>query len=215
MSGITERDLLAPLPMMSDARLPTEGERAWLAGFIDGEGTIGMTLGRNDRTIHVYLTIPNTNLANMARARVLLRSILGRDVRVSKPDRKDHRPIFVIAIQNQPEIKVIVELIRPWLVGKRPQADLMIEYIRVAPSRLVARSPSESRRRAIATGRYTELHHEFVRRMHLLNQRFAPGQWSDDTPATAGEGQSEWPDRSVDDDEDDQLKRWWRLHFGA
>ena len=89
MSGLTERDLLAPLPIMSDGELPTDCERAWLAGFIDGEGTIGMTLGRDDRTIHVYIMIPNTNLANMARARVLLRAILGRDVRVGKPARKD------------------------------------------------------------------------------------------------------------------------------
>jgi hypothetical protein len=134
---------------MSDGGLPTDGERAWLAGFIDGEGTIAMTLGRNERTIHVYLTIPNTNLANMARARVLLRAILGRDVRVGKPDRKDRRPIFVIAIQNRPDIRAILELVRPWLVGKRPQADLMMEYFKIAPSRKDACLESEVCPRAV------------------------------------------------------------------
>jgi hypothetical protein len=200
---------------MGDAQLPSDTECAWLAGFIDGEGTIGLGLDRRHRTIHVYLTIPNTNLANMARARVLLRSILARDVRVAKPDRKDRRPIFVIAIQNQREIKVIVELIRPWLVGKRPQADLMLEYIEAAPSRLIPRSPTRpSRPRATATGRYTTVHYEFVRKMHLLNQRFAPGEWSYDAPSATSEWPAQWPDPSLDD-RDDELKRWWKLHFGA
>jgi hypothetical protein len=201
--------------MMSDGGLPADCERAWLAGFVDGEGTIGMTLGRNGRTIHVYITIPNTNLANMARARVLLRAILGRDVRVSKPERKDHRPIFVIAVQNRPDIKAILEMIRPWLVGKRPQADLMLEYIKLAPIRMVPRSASNRRSHAVSTDRHTEVHYELVRKMHLLNRRFAPGQWSDDPPSVNSEGRLEWPDRSDDeDDKDDQLKRWWRLHFG-
>ena len=191
MSGLTERDLLAPLPMMSDGDLPADCERAWLAGFIDGEGTIGMTL-------------------------LLLRAILGRDVRVSKPDRKDHRPIFVIAIQNRPDIKTILELVRPWLVVKRPQADLMLEYIGLAPIRIVPRSPSNRRSRAVATDRHTEVHFELVRKMHLLNQRFAPGEWSEHRPSVTREGRLEWPDRSVDEDrEADQLKRWWRLHFDS
>lgn len=215
MSGLTERDLLAPLPLMGDARLPTDIECAWLAGFIDGEGTVGLGLDRNHRTIHVYLTIPNTNLANMARARVLLRSMLGRDVRVGKPERKDRRPIYVIAIQNQREIKSILELIRPWLVGKRRQADLMLDYIAAAPSQLVPRSPSKpDRPRATPTGRYTKAHYEFVRKMQLLNQRFAPGEWSYDSASATGEWPAVWPDPSLDD-RDDELKRWWRLHFGA
>jgi hypothetical protein len=200
---------------MGDARLPTDTECAWLAGFVDGEGTIGLGLGRNDRTIHVYLTIPNTNLTNMARARVLLRSILGRDVRVAKPARKERRPIYVIAIQNQREVKVIVELIRPWLVGKRPQADLMLDYIAAAPSRLVPRSPARTGRpRAAAIGRYTEAHYEFVRKMQLLNRRFAPGEWSNDAASATGDWPAVWPDPMLDD-RDDELKRWWKLHFGA
>jgi hypothetical protein len=51
--------------------------------------------------------------------------------------------------------------------------------------------------------------------MHLLNQRFAPGQWSDNWVPTASDAQSDWQDVTVDDDGDDQLKRWWRLHFGT
>jgi hypothetical protein len=41
--------------------LPSRLELAWLAGFIDGEGTIGLAAERRRKIISVYLIIPNTN----------------------------------------------------------------------------------------------------------------------------------------------------------
>jgi hypothetical protein len=195
-SQMNELLLLEPNTELFLGSLPTATESAWLAGFIDGEGTIGLAASKRTRIISTYLVIPNTNLDNMARVRVLLSALLGRDVRVAKGATKERRPIYVIAIQNQPDIKCVLEHIRRWLIGKAPQADLMLEYIRIAPGQ--------------RGQRYTDAHYELVNRMHVLNKRYAPGTWRlRDEAQDSGAPSTKTPNERPAD----TIKRWWRLRF--
>jgi hypothetical protein len=63
--------------------LPTIAELAWLAGFIDGEGSFGLHVNSKTRTIEPRLTVPNSNRRSIERVEVLLRALIGRELRIS------------------------------------------------------------------------------------------------------------------------------------
>lgn len=161
-----------PLPS-SFIPLPSDAECAWLAGFIDGEGTISLSVSRRTSCVRPYLSVTNTNLDNIGRARVLLRALIDHDLR-PLPRRSKHRPGFLLTATRHKDIHVVLKAIRPWLVGKRPQADLMLEYLDVCSDVLRRKIPGEVRDRTSVR----ELRQDYARRMRELNRRYGPGEWT-------------------------------------
>jgi hypothetical protein len=197
--------------------LPQTPALAWLAGFIDGEGTISLGVAKKTQTIRASVSIPNTNLRNIQRAEVLVASVIGHRIRIStKANTKSgHRPCYSIAVSAHADLEMLMVAIAPYAVGKWRHVDLMLEFLRIAPGsqnrsyldRLYGREPSKRPRR------YDVRHFDMVKRMQALNKRYAKGEWD---PAQEPEF-DEPPPRSPAPfigNSDDALKELFKRRIG-
>lgn len=163
--------------------MPEAPALAWLAGFIDGEGTISLSIARKTQTVRASVSIPNTNLRNIHRAEVLIAAIVGHRFRIGTSTkakaRVGRRPCYSINIGAHADIEMLLSAIGPYTVGKSRHLDLMLEFLKTAPGsqnrsyldRLYGRDPSRRPRR------YDARHYDMVKRMQALNKRFAKGEW--------------------------------------
>lgn len=101
----------------------------WLAGIIDGEGSISMTI-TNKRVYTPWVTIYNTDEKIILKVQSLLESI-GVSKPVHKFGRKNphHKPSYHIQISKHAEIKLLLDLVVPHLSGKRERAEIMLEFV--------------------------------------------------------------------------------------
>jgi len=148
---------------------PTATDLAWLAGFVDGEGSI-MLVRPCNQTVRTFFYLVNTDLANVLRARTIVAACVRRDV-VPACGANVGRPDYKLWIARHSEMRALLTAILPWLAGKRPQAELMLQYLRECSSML------DGRRRLRDTPELRARRHEFARRMAELNRRYAPGEW--------------------------------------
>lgn len=122
----------------------TEPEKAWLAAMIDAEGSIIMM--RSERTKNGFTrwycapglaVITNTNLQLIARVKAILQNRYVRvQTRILKLPRKRCYIVFVERIA----IADVLEALLPYLVAKRQQAKILIEFCR-AHDVLAVRTP--------------------------------------------------------------------------
>lgn len=126
---------------------PTESEIAWLAGVIEGEGTLMMSLWmRNENRdtkpkVGLQVKIYNSDAGIMRKAcEILERLAVGFHLReremkpMLKPDGDGHyhptAPMLTITISNLAMVRKILKTIRPWLFGdKGARADLMLKFL--------------------------------------------------------------------------------------
>lgn len=159
--------------------LPTDPECAWLAGMIDGEGTIALSVLRKTGRVTPRVSITNTNLDNIGRARVLIRALIDHDV-LPTVSRSEYRPCYQVPLTARDDVVIVLKAVRQWLVGKRAHADLMLEYL--------AEFPGRGRQAVIAFHRQSILAPErrrvFVAQMRELNRRYPKGEWSRLHPET-------------------------------
>ena len=208
----SQRELyLGPLP--AGMPLPGDSALAWLAGFVDGEGTITLA-GRRGRSIQPSLSIPNTNLSNIGRVRVLLAALLGHDVSVTerKSDENSYRPCYDIRVGSHYDVDIALRAIYPHLVGKWKQAQLVLEFLTIAPgsgTNVTAYRRVRGREPRIGT-RYDERHYAILDEIRRLNRRYARGQWQREHPP-ALESKPESPPGA---EPMDPLKRLYLLRFG-
>lgn len=148
---------------------PNVTDLAWLAGFVDGEGSIMLVRPRN-QTVRTFLYLVNTDLENVLRARTIVSACLRRDV-LPACGANVGRPDYKLWIARHSEMRTLLTAILPWLAGKRPQAELMLQYLRECSAML------DGRRRLRDTPELRARRHEFARRMAELNKRYAPGEW--------------------------------------
>lgn len=102
----------------------TPGEVAYLAGLIDGEGTIGIYRQGRTKTFQLTLVITNTSPALLAWLRPRIGGGVGWATRV-KPW---HRPAWQLVIRQDRAARIIA-LCQPLLVIKGAQADLGLRFI--------------------------------------------------------------------------------------
>jgi hypothetical protein len=99
---------------------------AYLAGIIDGEGTIGIyssSLKQPSPSYNLQVLVTNCDAALM----MWLVDNIGGTVNVRKGARPNHRSVFRWRVYNQ-EALALVEAILPYLVIKRAQAELALRY---------------------------------------------------------------------------------------
>lgn len=105
-------------------------ERGYLAGMVDGEGTISITKAPSPSKTYSYyapiLFITNTNPALMARLRGMIQ--VGR-FHVQKREQPNHKPKLVYSIAAVKAVKMILEQIVGVLTIKRRNAELVLEFI--------------------------------------------------------------------------------------
>lgn len=139
---------------------------AWLAGFADGEGSLNLILGRNQRRPYIkpVFQIGNTHRPSADRVKELLTAIIGRQVRYTPYiSRTSGRPFYATSVTKQAELKVLCEALAPYSVTKSAQIALMLRYLAIAPGWHGGRADETS---------YGEAHFGMVVEMRLLNAKW-------------------------------------------
>ena len=202
--------------------LPSTVELAWLAGFIDGEGTFGLHVNAKRRTIQPRLTVPNSNRRSIERVEVLLRALIGRELTISTckgKSRTGFRPYFVVSLSKHADLEIVVRALYPYVVGKQRHVDVLLEYLKIAPtSRRNTKTITKlyGRPSAFTTVGYDDRHYEFVAQMRHLNRRYKRGQWDEANVEPEPELQriSDRPGAPFIGDSDAALKELFKRRIG-
>ena len=113
-----------------------ENKKSWLAGFIDGEGYIGITFQRKKETIrqsasrryHPYLIITNSNQQILEE----IKKIVGYGKVYTMCGRnKNQKQAFQYKLTNMKMLDVVLRLISPHLCIKQQQCALLLDFINV------------------------------------------------------------------------------------
>lgn len=107
----------------------TELQKAWLAGFIDGEGSISI---RRDKrcvgSIPVYdafLSISGTD-ENCLK---YVYALIGGSFRSNKPRNPKYRMVYEVRFVGSNKVFEVINLVYPYLIIKRKNAELALELI--------------------------------------------------------------------------------------
>lgn len=186
MHGTAGLSAIAPgkNPMRPRRKSPSKLELAWLAGFVDGEGSIYISAERRPGNRYVLkgrMSVDNTDLKNIRKARSIAIQITGRPISpIIANVRRGYRPCYSLRFQGQSTVAALLRELQPWLIGKHRRATLMLRFIASAP-----RSATEGRagRRARTRDKrrwarcYTRTHFAILEEMRRLNRRYGRGEW--------------------------------------
>jgi hypothetical protein len=134
----------------------TEAEKAYLAGLVDGEGTVTLARHHRDQYPQPRLAIANNSLELLE----WVRGKLGCGIIIRRSRRKEwHRDSYAWQVQLAGNVFKVLGEIRPYLILKRQQATLLLEDYKACTPR---------------NGKYTpvmlEAKHRLVAQMRQLNQ---------------------------------------------
>lgn len=104
--------------------VPTALDLAYMAGFIDGEGSIQISRGRWQKAARGYTLHLSAKQIDPAPLRQLAASFGGRVIYVL-PTQPNRQPHFRWGVTNRAALAALVALF-PYLVVKRAQAELAI-----------------------------------------------------------------------------------------
>ncbi len=112
----------------------TDEAKAWLAGFIDGEGYIGLTFQIKRETptsarsprYHPYLIITNTHKAVIEYIQILLG--VGRVYNFSRKNIK-FKNAYQIKISQSNDLQAVLTAILPYLRVKSEQARIVLDFL--------------------------------------------------------------------------------------
>lgn len=106
-------------------------ERAYLAGIIDGEGSITLTVKQKGGTRHLVISVSNTDKALLG----YLRKIIGAGKLINKRSYKSHhRPAYTYSIWNRQALTVLRQ-VAPYLrtYKSRRARIAIVQYVSVTP----------------------------------------------------------------------------------
>ena len=146
-------------------------EKAWLAGFIDGEGYIGLTFQRKKVTkhsaaslrYHPFLIIANTNKEVL----YFIRELIGEGrIYVMHKSTNNKKTSYQYKLTKMDVLYEILVLLLPYLRVKGVQCQLLINYIK----RRRSINPKTGRGRRGVTS-FTDIDEEIYQQLLLLNKR--------------------------------------------
>lgn len=114
-------------PSIDITSLP-ETEKAYIAGFLDGEGTISMdSRGLNQKLIYIrpYIKVTSTNREVIE----YISTIFERNMDVTKY--REWKTAFNVRITSLKGVLNVLETILPYLKVKKRQAELLINYCKL------------------------------------------------------------------------------------
>lgn len=153
--------------------MPTELEYAYLAGIVDGEGTITITKHQQHlRPTFQFKPMIIVSNTNRPLIEYLCRSFGGSKI-FSHRRRPGHRDQWCWRLMSLKAIEGVLDRILPHLIVKRPQALVAREYV-------LARKAAKAYGRGGGRG-YGRQEHECHARIRLLNRSGADsyGAWTE------------------------------------
>jgi hypothetical protein len=142
----------------------SEAQWAWLAGFIDGEGCLGIYREKDPRKGATYsaprasLQIVNTHYGVIEHIRDFVGA--GSVQHVRAVQKSNHNDQWRYMLRNNGDLARVLRRVRPHLIVKAAHADLMLAFV-------------ESRLSARGKGRYasfTPCEHELVDTLQTINE---------------------------------------------
>jgi endogenous inhibitor of DNA gyrase (YacG/DUF329 family) len=135
--GVTRGDDQRKRILWSGNKTPvhlTETQAIWLAAMVDGEGTVSIYRERRPKNSSGFrykavVGVTNTNRAIIDRATELMQGYAS-----VKDKRPDHHKTCYIAYAHGRNVEAIARAIRPHLVAKNRQVDLVLEFCEVMKS---------------------------------------------------------------------------------
>lgn len=152
-----------------------EIQLAWLAGIIDGEGSIILSRQRNNY-MNTALVITNTNIEILNKVEKIYSELgINPHWHKIKSNKKQHSDCFHLMVTRLKEINTILKAILPYLIGKRAQAETFIRY---AERRIILLGMENSERPTVGvdTARYDDFCNLESETMKTLNQRSKPSE---------------------------------------
>ena len=128
----------------------TDVEAAYLAGFLDGDGSLGLAWNGRRQSAHIIAKVSFYN-SNQQAINYIANLIDKQPYTVRYRPRTDNRwyhtkPMLTIGLSGRRALDVI-ERLYPYLIVKRPQADIVLEFYRnpvTAAQRSGKRLPQET-----------------------------------------------------------------------
>lgn len=109
---------------------PSEGECGYLAGLVDGEGTISMFRVKVKQQVQYrpYIMIVNTDRKMLDRVRMILGtgSVTKHTDKRSRGSFNGVKPVYKVLMPPS-VVRRVLPMIRPYLVTKAEQADIVME----------------------------------------------------------------------------------------
>jgi hypothetical protein len=123
--GLT-RSLLTNLKPI-DFSFLTDNEKGYIAGIIDGEGTISLEKRKfSNVKIHPVISISNCSLELLNHIQKIIKC---GTVRLAKKANQKARPEYKLSINRINQIEGLLSIITPYLILKRKQAEIVLEFI--------------------------------------------------------------------------------------
>ena len=149
----------------------TNEELAWLAGFIDGEGYIGLTYqvkaaSRQSAATpryHPYLIVTNTNMGAIEQIHAILG--IGKVYKIPRQDDKS-KDAYQLKITKALDLLLVLEQLQPFLRVKREQCELLVSYLRY---RMTVKLLTGRGRRGVTS--FGEKDAEVYQRLLVLNKK--------------------------------------------
>ena len=109
---------------MDNHKKVPETVKAYIAGFVDGEGCISIreSNGRN-KTLHIKVVVGNTNPIVLK----LMQTLYGGSLNLVHTANKNHKDVWVWSISFNKATPILKD-IRPYLMIKRVHAEAAIQF---------------------------------------------------------------------------------------
>ena len=109
---------------------------SYQAGFVDGEGSLSAKVRRNedsvlDHSVAASFSIKHTEYDEVVEHLTTFCDEIGVDytVRYAKKENENHSDQFIFRISKRGDLKKYLTELKPHLVLKKPQADIMLDEI--------------------------------------------------------------------------------------
>ena len=105
-------------------------EISWLAGIWDGEGTIGVRNNTKIKQFSPRMHVVNTNPLIMQKVFEIVEK-LGITPYFREKDAGEFgvKQCWVIGVDTLTKSKVLLDAMLPYLVGKKPQAEMLLKFV--------------------------------------------------------------------------------------
>ena len=118
---------------------------AWLAGIVDGEGTIGISRTNSKSAPRPYLRphfqVVNTNKAILGKVQRIVLEVTGKwhNLVVTNKATETWKQGYRIAVHTQWELLLLLPALLPYMASKCEQAEQVIEFCKRRGDRLAKR----------------------------------------------------------------------------
>ncbi|HCV42686.1 MAG TPA: hypothetical protein DGH68_04315 [Bacteroidetes bacterium] len=112
---------------------------AWMAGIADGEGSFYLSATKDNRNrpvVKYSFAVGNTNIAIILEVKRIFEMLIGHSVNYCPcKGRGNRKSSWVIALTSLRDLVVFCHAVMPFLVGKREQAETMLEFAAIGKAK--------------------------------------------------------------------------------